>query len=113
MTRNALGETESKLLSESSRAILLAGDNRALSAWLVRLLRKDHYVIDCAYDGEEADVALCTHQYALVILDLGLPGLDGSRVKGLDSGADDYLVKPLTFPNLRHEFGRSCGAAKP
>jgi hypothetical protein len=42
MTRNALGETESKLLSESSRAILLAGDNRALSAWLVRLLRKDH-----------------------------------------------------------------------
>jgi two-component system, OmpR family, response regulator TctD len=106
--------------------ILLAEDNRALSAWLARLLRKDHYVIDCVYDGEEADVALCTHQYALVILDLGLPRLDGievlrrfrgrdattpvmiltandavtSRVKGLDSGADDYLIKPIDVPEF-------------
>jgi two-component system response regulator TctD len=106
--------------------ILLAEDNRVLSAWLARLLRKENYVIDCVYDGEEADVALCTHQYALVILDLGLPRLDGidvlrrfrvrdtttpvmiltandaisSRVKGLDSGADDYLIKPIDVPEF-------------
>src|SRR5436853_7367004 len=106
--------------------ILLAEDDRELAAWMARLLRQDRYVVDCVHRGDEADAALATKDYALVILDLGLPHLSGvevlqrlpargsvtpviiltandavsSRVEGLDNGADDYLVKQLNVEEL-------------
>jgi two-component system response regulator TctD len=107
--------------------ILLVEDNRELSDWLARVLRQDRYVVDCVYAGAEADAALQTNTYDLVILDLSLPKLDGrevlrrlrtrndnvgvliltadntmvSRVNGLDIGADDYLAKPFDLDELK------------
>src|SRR5258708_28192895 len=106
--------------------ILLIEDNLELATWLSRLLRSEQYVVDCVHDGEEAEAALATQHYSLVILDLGLPRLSGlellrrfrardaetpvliltaddriaSRVAGLDRGADDYLVKPFDAAEL-------------
>jgi len=123
--------------------ILLAEDNRELSTWVARLLRRDNYVIDCVYRGDDADVALASQDYALVILDLALPHLDGievlrrlrargsttpviiltandavsSRVRGLDSGADDYLVKPFNVDEfearVRAQLRRGRGSFDP
>jgi two-component system response regulator TctD len=101
--------------------LLLIEDNKDLAEWLRRILVKSRYVVDCVYDGEEADAALISLSFDLVILDLALPGIAGidllkrfrarntsvpiiiltandamsSRVAGLDYGADDYLVKPF------------------
>lgn len=101
--------------------ILLIEDNVDLANWLSRLLQKSRYVVDCVHDGVDADAALATQDYDLIILDLGLPQMSGldllrrfrqrrgvtpviiltandavsSRVAGLDAGADDYLVKPF------------------
>jgi two-component system, OmpR family, response regulator TctD len=101
--------------------ILLIEDNRELADWLARLLRRSRYVVDCVHDGADADAALSTQTYDLVLLDLSLPEMGGidilrrfrgrkhttpviiltandaisSRIAGLDSGADDYIVKPF------------------
>ena len=106
--------------------ILLAEDDRIIADGLCRSLRKAGYAIDCAYTGIDADTALMTNVYDLVILDLGLPRLPGldvlrrlrarqsstpvliltaldgidDRVKGLDLGADDYMAKPFELPEL-------------
>jgi two-component system, OmpR family, response regulator TctD len=105
--------------------LLLVEDNPQLSDWLAKILRA-HYAVDCVFDGGDADEALRLHEYALVILDLTLPELDGlqvlkrlrargattpviiltanatleGRVRGLDAGADDYLAKPFEITEL-------------
>ena len=106
--------------------ILVAEDDPLLADGLIRALRDAGYATDNVRDGRAADTALLTQQFDLLILDIGLPGLDGfqvlkrarerkldlpvliltaldaveDRVRGLDLGADDYLVKPFELTEL-------------
>jgi two-component system OmpR family response regulator len=106
--------------------LLLIEDDDLLADGIVRALRVAGYAVEWAADGPRADAWLSEREYDLVILDLGLPGLDGSevlkrlrerkqsmpvvvvsaremldeRIRLLDLGADDYLVKPVAMAEL-------------
>ena len=106
--------------------ILIAEDDSIIADGLCRSLRGSGYAVDRAANGMEADTALVSTAYDLLILDLGLPKLSGlevlkrlrsrgsalpvliltamdgteDRVRGLDLGADDYMVKPFELPEL-------------
>ncbi len=106
--------------------ILLVEDDRMIAAAVMQALKDAAYAVDWVGDGVTAAAALETGEYQLVILDLGLPGRDGlevlermrlagdrtavlivtardgleDRIRGLDLGADDYLVKPFAVGEL-------------
>jgi two-component system OmpR family response regulator len=101
--------------------ILVVEDDRDLNGQLGRALRDAGYVVDSAFDGEEGHFLGDTEPYDCVILDIGLPKLDGlsvlekwrregrgmpvllltardrwsDKVQGIDAGADDYVAKPF------------------
>jgi len=106
--------------------ILIAEDDDVLADGLTRSLRQSGYAVDHVASGLEADSALSTQNFDLLILDLGLPRMSGlevlkrlrargamlpvliltasdsvdERVKGLDLGADDYMAKPFALTEL-------------
>ena len=122
--------------------LLLVEDQDRLASLLKRSLIEDGYAVDIASDGQEALDKFGINSYDLVVLDVMLPvkngvevcreiretntdipilmltALDGvdDRIKGLDSGADDYLVKPFSFGELSARVRallRRGGTARP
>ena len=106
--------------------VLIAEDHPSLARSIADGLREEGYAVDLTFDGEEALHMATVHPYDGIVLDIMLPGKDGfavlaglrrqqlrtpvlcltardaieDRVKGLDLGADDYLVKPFAFEEL-------------
>lgn len=118
--------------------VLVVEDDSLLAESLVRALQQD-YRVDHARRGLDADAALQRHRYDLLLLDIGLPDIDGfellrrlrarsdatpvlvltareavdERVHGLDLGADDYLTKPFSLSELEARVRALLRRAKP
>src|SRR5207237_2798447 len=106
--------------------ILIVEDEGALSRQLATALKEGGYAVDCAADGERGDFLAQTERYDAVVLDLGLPKVDGltlvgrwrdaglavpvlvltargswhEKVQGIDGGADDYVAKPFRMEEV-------------
>jgi len=123
--------------------LLLVEDDPLISRDVAAVLEKNGYLVDVESNGEEAWFKGDTEDYSVVILDLGLPAMDGlsvlkrwrenernfpvliltargnwsERVEGIDAGADDYLVKPFQMEELlarlRAIVRRAAGQASP
>ena len=123
--------------------LLLVEDDTMIGESVLDLLRAEHYAVDWVKDGEMAGTALRSQTYDLILLDLGLPRVDGltvlrslrsrkeripvliatardsvqQRIDGLDAGADDYVLKPYDLDELlariRALLRRAAGRAEP
>lgn len=106
--------------------VLVVEDEAALAAQVVAALAHAGYVVDCASDGSRADYLVHTERYDAIVLDLGLPVVDGltllsrwraagvltpilvltargswhEKVQGIDGGADDYVSKPFEIEEV-------------
>lgn len=106
--------------------ILIVEDEHLIATSLKKGLEQEHYTVDIAFDGLEGYDLAASGDYDIILLDLMLPGLDGlsickklrqenihtpilmltaksqldDKIKGFDSGADDYLTKPFAFEEL-------------
>jgi two-component system OmpR family response regulator len=106
--------------------ILIVEDDAALASGIARILEGEGHAVDVIAQGEQAVLAAQQERFDMVILDVGLPGIDGfevlrrlrgaghrlpvlvltardaldDRVRGLDLGADDYMAKPFAMPEL-------------
>ncbi len=122
--------------------MLIVEDEPLLADQLAAAARAAGYAVDYASDGPAADLLACTEPYDAVILDLGLPGIDGltllhrwresgmtmpvlvltargtwhEKVQGIDGGADDYMAKPFrieeVLARIRALIRRASGHAK-
>ena len=123
--------------------LLLVEDDPMISRDVSNILSKNGYLVDVEANGEEAWFKGDVEEYSVVVLDLGLPGMDGlsilrrwreneknfpvliltargnwsERVEGIDAGADDYLAKPFEMEELlarlRAIVRRASGQASP
>src|SRR3546814_14787 len=106
--------------------VLLVEDDTMIGEAIQSALRDESYAVDWVKDGLKALVAVHAQRYDIMLLDLGLPGKDGQavlkairsannsvpalivtardaleqRLRGLDAGADDYILKPFDMPEL-------------
>ncbi len=114
--------------------ILLAEDSASLNRAITAMLKSDHYEVESVFDGEQAIRQLNENGYDVIILDIMMPKMNGfevlselrrqhnltpvlmltalsgieDRVKGLESGADDYLAKPFAMKELLARVHALC-----
>jgi DNA-binding response OmpR family regulator len=106
--------------------VLVVEDHQSMARSIADGLRDEGFAVDLTFNGDEAHAMALAHPYDLIVLDIMLPGMDGltllgnlrraknnvpvllltardavdDRVKGLDAGADDYLIKPFEWNEL-------------